>query len=86
LSKTTSELERVIRGFFFTPTTEPKKQQFIQAHLSQANDLYQLYAHKIKNMKQNSLKKIVNRLRLCILAFVLTLLSLLIFSISAGHF
>ncbi len=33
-------------------------------------------------MKQNSLKKIVTRLRLCILAFVLTMLSLLLFLFS----
>jgi hypothetical protein len=35
-------------------------------------------------MKQNSLKKIVNRLRLCIVAFVLTMLSLLLFLFSTG--
>ncbi len=35
-------------------------------------------------MKQNSLKKIVHRLRLCILAFVLTMLCLLLFLFSTG--
>jgi hypothetical protein len=33
-------------------------------------------------MKQNSLKKIVQRLRICIFAFVLTMLSLLVFLFS----
>jgi hypothetical protein len=73
------------QGLVFGLTTEPKKRQFIHAALSEMNDLNQLYAvNKKTNMKQNSLKKIVNRLRLCILAFVLTMLSLLLFLFSTG--
>jgi cell division protein FtsX len=72
-------------GLFFSLTVEPKNQQFIHAALSKLHDLNQFYTViKKNNMKQNSLKKIVNRLRLCILAFVLTMLSLLLFLFSTG--
>jgi len=37
-------------------------------------------------MKQNSLKKMINRLRICILAFVLTMLSLFLFSFSVNNY
>jgi len=70
---------------FFSLTIELKKQQFIQAGLSGMNDLNQLYGIIKKNvMKQNSLKKMVHRLRICVLAFVLTMLSLLVFLFSTG--
>ena len=72
-------------GLFFSLTVEPKNQQFIHAALSKLHDLNQFYTViKKNNMKQNSLKKIVNRLRLCILAFVLTMLSLLLFLFNTG--
>jgi cell division protein FtsX len=72
-------------GLFFSLTVEPKNQQFIHAALSKLHDLNQFYTViKKNNMKQNSLKKIVNRLRLCIVAFVLTMLSLLLFLFSTG--
>jgi cell division protein FtsX len=72
-------------GLFFSLTVEPKNQQFIHAALSKLHDLNQFYTViKKSNMKQNSLKKIVNRLRLCILAFVLTMLSLLLFLFNTG--
>ena len=72
-------------SLFSCMTAEPKNQQFIHAALSKMHDLNQLYTVIKKNiMKQNSLKKIVNRLRLCILAFVLTMLSLLLFLFSTG--
>ncbi len=72
-------------GFFFSLTVEPKNQQFIHAALSKLHDLNQFHTViKNNNMKQNSLKKIVNRLRLCILAFVLTMLSLLLFLFNTG--
>jgi acetate kinase len=57
----------------------------MQAGLSGMNDLNQLYGIIKKNvMKQNSLKKMVHRLRICILAFVLTMVSLLVFLFSTG--
>jgi cell division protein FtsX len=72
-------------GLFFSLTVEPKNQQFIHAALSKLHDLNQFYTViKKNNMKQNSLKKIVNRLRLCIVAFVLTMLSLLLFLFNTG--